>query len=256
MKRLLNNLIGFTIHGSDGELGKVKDFYFDDKSWIIRYLIVETGSWLNSRKVLLAPQAVLETDWEKESFRVHLSAEKIKNSPPIDTDKPVSRQQEMELYAYYPWGGFYWTGVGIGGMGMSYPISMSQVEIEEPVLPADKNGSDNDPHLRSADAVKGYTIKAIDGDVGEVENFLLDDSNWKLAYLVVDTGNWFPGKKVVLSPNWIQSIKWETSEVTVRASVEQVKNSPEYDAANYLSDDYESNLQNYYGRFISHNRKP
>ena len=250
MKRLLSKLKGFTIDGTDGELGKVTDFYFDDESWTIRYLIVETGSWLSSRKVLLAPQAVFETDWEKERFRVHLSSEKIKNSPPIDTDKPVSRQHEMDLYAYYPWGGYYWGAVGIGGIGMTPAMTTNQAAGEEAEV--NNHAADHDPHLRSTDKVKGYDIKATDGDIGDVEDFIIDDSTWELAYLVVDTGNWFPGKKVVLSPDWIKDIQWETSEVAVAASVEQVKNSPEYDAAKDLSDDYESNLQNYYGRFISH----
>jgi hypothetical protein len=85
-----------------------------------------------------------------------------------------------------------------------------------------------------------------------VEDFIVDDSNWTIHYMVVDTGNWFPGKKVTISPDWIKEINWETSKVIVNASVEQVKNSPEYDASKHLSTEYEANLQNYYGRFISH----
>ena len=123
MKRRLDSLIGFTIGGTDGEIGKVKEFYFDDESWTIRYLIVETGSWLFGRKVLLSPHAVVKSDWAQETFEVDLTMEQIKNSPLTDTDKPVSRQHEMDLYAYYPWGGYYWGGgMGFSGMGMSYPL--------------------------------------------------------------------------------------------------------------------------------------
>ncbi len=134
-------------------------------------------------------------------------------------------------------------------------MPMSSVPMEEAVKNS-KNTPDaeteGDPHLRSVKKVQGYTIHALDDTIGDVEDFIVDDSNWKINYMVVDTGNWFPGKKVTISPDLIKEINWETSEVRINASVEQVKNSPEYDASKQLSTEYEANLQNYYGRFISH----
>ncbi|MGK2863188.1 MAG: PRC-barrel domain-containing protein, partial [Chitinophagaceae bacterium] len=249
MKRRIESLIGFTIGGTDGEIGKVKEFYFDDKSWTIRYLIVETGSWLSGRKVLLSPLAVMNNDWEQETFQVNLTMEQIKNSPPIDTDKPVSRQHEMDLYGYYPWGGYYWGGgMGMGGlgMGMSYPLAMNPaVQKEDDIAVEDK--SEEDPHLRSTDKVTGYDIKATDGEIGEMEDFIINDNTWAIDFMEVDTGTWFPGKKVLISPKWIKEINWENSSVVVNASEEQVKNSPEYVPSQELSDSYEANLQNYYG---------
>ena len=246
MKRRLKNLNGFTIGGTDGEIGKVKEFYFDDKSWTIRYIIVETGSWLSERKVLLSPQAVITTDWEENVFRVNLTMEQIKNSPDIDTDKPVSRQHERDLYGYYPWGGYYWGG----GMGMGmYPIAINQTIQKENDV-SDDDTSDDDPHLRSADKVTGYNIKATDGEIGDVEDFIINDSNWQIDFILVDTGNWFPGKKVLIAPKMIKEINWEASTVVVNATEDRVKNSPEYQPGEELSESYEANLQNYYGRFI------
>ena len=246
MKRRLKNLNGFTIGGTDGEIGKVKEFYFDDKSWTIRYIIVETGSWLSERKVLLSPQAVINTDWEENVFRVNLTMEQIKNSPDIDTDKPVSRQHERDLYGYYPWGGYYWGG----GMGMGmYPIAINQTIQKENDV-SDDDTSDDDPHLRSADKVTGYNIKATDGEIGDVEDFIINDSNWQIDFILVDTGNWFPGKKVLIAPKMIKEINWEASTVVVNATEDRVKNSPEYQPGEELSESYEANLQNYYGRFI------
>jgi len=255
MKRTIKNLMGFTMGALDGEIGKVTDFYFDDVTWTIRYLVVETGNWLLNRKVLISPEALLQCDWENKTLPVKLTKEQIENSPDIDTNQPVSRQHEMELYAYYPWttywGGGGWAG-GMGTSGMMMP--MSSVPMDEAVKDSIKtsDAEAGDPHLRSAENVDGYKINALDDIIGDVEDFIVDDINWKINYLIVDTGNWFPGKKVIISPNWVKNIKWETSEVTVNASVEQIKNSPEYDASKYLSTDYETNLQNYYGRFISH----
>lgn len=256
MKRNIKSLLGFTLSATDGEIGKVKDFYFDDKTWTIRYLIVETGSWLHGRKVLISPEALFATDWVGETFPVNLTKEQIRNSPDIDTEKPVSRQQEMKLYEYYPWTG-YWSGSlwggGFGTIGMvtPTPVSAQQAAYEtEPDLA--ENESSGDQHLRSTDTVKGYSIKAIDGEIGDVEDFIVDDNTWKIDFIIADTGNWFPGKKVLISPNWIKEVKWETSSVIVDVTVDRVKNSPEYDPDRVISEVYEENLHNHYGRFSSH----
>ena len=199
MKRSIKSLIGYIIGASDGEIGKVKEFYFDDKTWTIRYLIVETGNWLLGRKVLISPESLLPTDWENGIFPSVLTMEQIKNSPDIDTDKPVSRQEEIKLYAHYPWSS-YWDD---DYKGERLPISMYQVlESDDGMLP-DKN-SDDDSHLRSTDEVMGDKIHAIDGEIGEVVDFLIDDSLWKIDYIVVDNGNWLIGRKVVMSPKWIK----------------------------------------------------
>lgn len=252
MKRKIKSLTGFKIAGTDGEIGTLKEFYFDDERWIVRYLIVETGNWLSSRKVLLATKAVISTDWDNRAMSVHLTKEQIKNSPEIDTDKPVSRQHEMDLYNYYPWAGYYWGGgIGFTGMGMSYPIAIhdeAQTENDE----AQNHKSDFNPHLRSSDTVTGYNIKATDGEIGEVEDFIVNDHTWAIDFMEVDTGNWFPGKKVLLSPKLIREISWENATVVVNASEDQVKNSPEYVPSREVTDSYETNLQNYYGRFITH----
>ena len=248
MKRSVNSLTGFTIGATDGEIGKVKEFYFNDNTWTIQYVIAETGNWLSGRKVLISSEAMLRPEWEAKVFPVNLTMEQVKNSPDIDTDKPVSRQQEMELDKYYPRTGFWGGGVLNSGIGISGMVMPGNKTIEQAI----QNKEDNNPHLRSTNKVTGYKIKASDGEIGEVEDFIIDDRTLDIKFLVIDTGNWFPGKKVIISPKWIKEIKWDSSEVIVNASVEQVKYSPEYDAAQYISDEYEANLQNYYGRFISH----
>jgi hypothetical protein len=135
-------------------------------------------------------------------------------------------------------------GAGGGTTGMMMPVQASIVQ-------AIQNEEDNDPHLRSTDKVTGYNIKATDGDIGMVEDFIIDDIILIINYMVVDTGNWFPAKKVIISPKWIKEINWDTSEVVVNATVEQVKSSPEYDVSKYVDEVYERSLINYYGRFIS-----
>jgi uncharacterized protein YrrD len=244
MKRNVKSLIGYTMGATDGEIGKINELYFDDETWTIRYLIVETGNWLFGRKVLISPQALLTPNWKKEIFPVNLTKEQIKNSPDIDTEKPVSRQQEIELNKHYPWNS-YWAGGFYGGMII--PIS-PELQKDTDTMAGKK--SDDNPDLRSTAKVTGYKIKALDGEIGDVEDFIFDDSTWKVEFIVVDTGKWLPGKKVLISPKWITEIFWEDSSVIVKALVEQVKSSPEYDPSLPISDSYEENLQHHYPGFF------
>jgi uncharacterized protein YrrD len=248
MKRKTISLVDYTIHATDGEIGKVKEFYFDDNTWTIRYLVVETGGWLFGRKVLISTKALLTIDWKQHMFNVNLTKKQIEDSPETDTNKPVSRQHEIDLYEYYPWGESYWSiNEGNLGMGLSYPIAMHA----KPEITDAQKANDN-PHLRSTNEVIGYKIKATDGEIGQVEDFMINDQTWTIDFIEVDTGNWFTGKKVLISPNLIKEIDWDTASVIVNATEEQVKNSPEYTPSDEVSETYEANLQNYYGRFITH----
>ena len=258
MKRSVKSLIGYLMGAADGEIGKVKDFYFDDKTWTIRYLIVETGDWLSDRKVLISPQALLSTNWENGTFPINLTKEQIENSPDIDTDMPVSRQQEIQLYEHYPWTNYWGSGMGVGGMGTSgmiMPMRESVAEeIDEKNHLYDKE-SHGDHHLRSAETVIGYKIKAKDGDIGDIEDFIIDDISWELIFLVVDTGHWFPGKKVLLSPKWIKEIKWDVSSIVIDRSEHQVKNSPDYYPHQLINEVYEKNFYDYYGDRLYHEKQ-
>lgn len=248
MQRNAKSLIGFTMGATDGELGKVEGFYFDDETWTVRYLVVKTGGWLSGRKVLISPTALEGADWENETFPINLTKEQIKNSPDIDTEKPVSRQQEVELYSHYAWPYYGGTGAGFyGGMGMM-GMASSRIPFEDRIAEQEFEKNPGDPHLRSTSEVKGYNIHATDGEIGEVEDFIIDDETWNVRLLVVDTGNWFPGKKVLISPKWITDVKWENSAVYVDIPVDAVKNSPEYDPSQPVHETYENNLYNYYGR--------
>ncbi len=249
MQRNVKSLIGFTMGATDGEIGKVVEFYFDDHTWTIRYLILNTGGWLLGRKVLISPTALREPDWKNKIFPVNLTKEQVKHSPDIDTEKPVSRQQELALYNYYEWpygdpvgAGFY------GGMGM-LGMAETRVPLEENLAIRNKEGQNGDPHLRSTSEVIGYRIHATDGEIGDVEDFIVDE-NWKIRYLVIDTGNWFPGKKVLISPEWIQDVNWATSSVYVDVPVAAVKNSPEYDHSKPVQEPYETDLHQHYGKSI------
>jgi uncharacterized protein YrrD len=198
MQHSINNLIGFTISAKDGELGKVSEFYFDDLTWSIRYLVVETGSWLSERKVLIPHAALGGTDWKKETFQVNLTMEQVRKSPDIDTEKTVSRQHEIELFNHYAlpvyWGnGFYAGPIGI--------VPFYPYYDRKPVKKDDDSAqqTQGDAHLRNSKKVKGYHIHANDDEIGHVEDFIVDDEKWNICFLIVDTHNWLPVRKVLIT---------------------------------------------------------
>lgn len=236
MKHSVKSLIGFTMGATDGEIGKVKEFYFDDESWVVRYLIVDTGNWLSGRVVLISTQAIVAADWDKKIFSVTLTKSQIKNGPDINTELPVSRQEEIKLLKYYPWvqywgGGYYGGGalaINPGPLAMGLPTTKFTEEETEQEKNADK-------HLRSTKKVTGYNITATDGEVGDVEDFIIDQTKWEIDSLLVDTGRWLPGKKVLISPKLINEIDWENSSVGVETSVEFIKGRPAYDSAQLIN---------------------
>ncbi|MBK5271923.1 MAG: PRC-barrel domain-containing protein [Bacteroidia bacterium] len=229
----INNLIGYNLEATDGEIGKVKEFYFDDKTWEIRYLIVKTGNWLTGRKVLISPQALLVPDWGKEVFPINLSKEQIKNSPDIDTDKPISRRQEIKLYGHYPWRSYWGSGFYAGGFG---GYINSDLVIDERIakdVDFTDQQSDDDPHLRSTERVSGYHIHATDGDIGHVKDFIIDDQTWQVTDLVIDTHNWIGGKKVLIPVRHVKDIQWDNFKIITDISIAFIKDCPLFNESEY-----------------------
>jgi len=246
MQRNLNSLSGFHMGATDGEIGKVKDFYFDDESWTIRYLVVKTGNWLSDKKVLISPTSIGIPNFEEKIFPTSLTTDQIKNSPDIDTDMPVSRQHETDLNRYYSWPQ-YWGAGFYGGTvaGMATPMPAEKRDDHDY---GTGSATGNDQHLHSADEVEGYKIHAIDGEIGKVKDFIVDDQTWQIRFLVVDTGNWLNGKSVLISPTWIREVQWDNSAVVADLTEEAIRNSPEYDELNPLDHIYERRLYDYYER--------
>lgn len=247
--REARKLEGYALHARDGTIGEVKDFYFDDQHWHIRYLVVWTGSWLKGRKVLISPEVVHAPDADQKVLPVDLTRDQVRNSPGIETDPSVSRQYETELRRHYGWPP-YW-GVGLPDAGIAPPVpgavpaATRERERTDGDRPLDLRG---DSHLRSVNGTKGFHIEALDGGIGHVEDFLIDGKTWRIWYLVIDTRNWWPGKKVIVPPSWIQSIGWEKSRVVVDLTRDAIKASPEYDPAVPWDAEYARRLHEHYGR--------
>jgi len=259
MLRSMKDLGQYAIGATDGPIGQVKDFYFDDEAWVIRYLVVETGSWLSSRKVLISPMSIRQPDWAGKLLPVAITRAQVENSPDIDTDKPVSRQHELEYLGYYGYP-YYWGGEGLWGEGMS-PYALMPLDPavdkaerrldEEAMARAEREHQRNDdPHLRSCQAVVGYHIHASDGEIGHVSGLLVDEATWAIRYLVVNTSNWWLGHEVLIAPQWISGVHWSDQSVSVGLTREAVKNAPPYDSTTELNRQREESLYEYYGRNV------
>lgn len=262
MLRNTKDLENYAISATDGPIGHVKDFYFDDDAWVIRYFVVDTGSWLSSRKVLISPISVHHPQWHERTLPVTITREQVRSSPNIDTDKPVSRQNEEQTMGYYGYPN-YWGGGGMWGEGL-YPYTMvpgatgyggggvgwaERNREEEAQLSAERARHRNDdPHLRSCRAVTGHHIQATDGEVGHVAGYLVDDETWAILYKIVDTSNWWIGHQVLIAPERITGVQWADDTVSIDLSRDAVKGAPACDPDALWSRELDRSLYEHYGR--------
>jgi hypothetical protein len=234
-------LVGYRLDSLDGEIGKVKDFYYDDRYWTIRYLIAETGNWLSERQVLISPFALVGVNKEEKNFAIDLVKKQIETSPSLDSDKPVSRQFEQAYYGHYGYP-TYWGGPFSWG---PYHSPMGDREQWKETNQSKKGW---ELHLRSIGDATGHHIQALNGEIGHVEDFVIDDETWAIRYIIVDTHNWWPGKKVLVATQWIERVSWDERKVFVNLNRETVKESPEFTEKSLLTREYETRLHEHYDR--------
>ncbi len=240
-------LKGYRIEAEDGRIGTVKDVLFDDRTWRVRWLVVDAGTWLTGRMVLIHPSRVLKADYVGQTLPVTLTMAQVRDSPAIEQDRPVTKQMESSLYDYYGWDPV-WGGSIFGGSTMAQAFASpygAGLALREQVL-ATARRDDGDPHLRSVDAVTGYHIHARDGLVGHVGDFLVDGENWDVRYLVVDTRNWWPGRHVLIAPVAVTDMNWSRRRIELDVSCAQVRESPPWDPADLVDRAYEERLHKHY----------
>jgi len=235
MLRSMSDLENYAIRATDGTIGHVRDFYFDDETWVIRYLVVETGTWLSSRKVLISPFAIGQPDWIGKVLPVSITKEQVRNSPDIDTDMPISRQHEMGYLGYYGYP-YYWGAGGLWGAGANPSMMLpgagyAGLEAEQDERRILEVGSDphDDLDLRSCKAVMNYHIDATDGDIGHVHGMLVNEESWAIRYMIVQTNNWWTDHQVLIEPRSILEVSWLDHTVTVDLTRQAVKDAPLYD---------------------------
>jgi uncharacterized protein YrrD len=247
MLRSLNSILKYKINATDGDLGKIHDVYFDDREWRVRYLVADTGRWLTGRRVLLSPVAVGSADWAARQVHVNLTKGQVEESPGIEAHEPVSRKKEKEITNYYGWP-VYWGPLGVEGAPTLAEEKARAATAAGEETSASADSKEDDATLRSMKEVTGYHIEAADGEIGHVEDFIADEEDWTIRYVVIDTRNWLPGKKVLIAPWMIRSVRWHETTVHLDMSRDQVQAAPEYDPSAPVNREYETRLYDYYGR--------
>ena len=235
MLQNMKELKKFDISAIDGPIGTVHDFLIDENQWTVRYLVVDTMKWLPGKKVLISPMSVVDFDLINGNIQLSLSKEKIKNSPPLESELPT-KEYEANYIHYYglrP----YWSGHSFWGDYM-YPTELARDEQSEDLI----DTLENEYQLRSFTDIAGYSIEAIDGNIGHVENFVICDETWQVRYLVVDTKNWWVGKHVLVAPQWITYVSWLEKVVRVQLKQDTIKNGPEYDPNQSISRELEDEI--------------
>lgn len=234
----VKGLEGFAIQATDGEIGQVKDIFFDDEQWTIRYLVILTANWLAGRRVLISPASVRDLNLQARRVLVELTREQIKNSPDVDSDMPVSRLKEIEMAEHFRWPN-YWAGPSLWGAGMyPYiargmpvgPVAQPDTERQATVFNEVSNFVEQS-HLRSVNEVIGYAIEARDGAIGDAQDFLIHRETWRIENLVIDTTKWLPGGEVRVPTDVIESVDWRERKVFVTLTREQIKQSTLYNRA-------------------------
>jgi sporulation protein YlmC with PRC-barrel domain len=247
----IQDLKACKIQSTDGDLGKINDFYFDDEDWVIRYLVVDTNNWFFKRKALISPITLKKPDWLKKDIQVNLTQQQINDSPDISVHEPVSRQQEIEYYDYYGYPA-YWGGGSLWGEGI-YPDGMMPVNASISSDPSrlqtkvNEKAQNDDPHLRSWEKIKGYKIHATDGEIGHIQDLLVDELTFAIRYVIVQTNNWWIGHQVLIAPQWFSDVQWSDSTVSVNHSREAIKNSPSYDSHDTFDRSWEIEVNKHYG---------
>jgi uncharacterized protein YrrD len=175
MLHLAQKVAGVTVSGTDGEIGTLEDFYFEEAGWNVRYLLVDTGSWFDGKRVLLSPSAV-QGDWGRTGVHVNLSRNDVRNSPALDDDDAMP------------------------------------------------DGAD--ARLDSVKTTSGYHIRARNGEIGHVDDFLIGQDSWRIRYLLVDTSNWIGGRSVIVSSEAVERVDKTDNQIYVAADREAIKNAP------------------------------
>jgi hypothetical protein len=202
------DIAGVCVLATDGEIGKVSNFLFDDQTWKLRYFVVDVGTWLARKAVLISVSAVDRPDWKGKTIHAQLTKEQVRHSPDVDSSQPVSRQEEIAMNKYFGWPA-YWGGGAYG-------------QLPAPSVPPGRDyvaHTRENPHLRSAERVTGYTVWDDDGELGRLEHFIVDEASWHIGYLDVKTGDWLHRRSMLLPTSWVRGVSWADRRIDLQHSL-------------------------------------
>lgn len=239
-KRSLHHMIGFRLSAADGDMGNIKDFYFDDGAWMVRYIVADTRHWLPGRLVLISPSEMVQADDTNHVLHIKLAKDQVKESPGIRVVETVSRREEAELVRHFGWSK-YWIP---DSLGMGHVEGVSPEPLKAPPIPTEEE--QQGPQLRGVVEVTGYWAHAQDGEFGKVRDFIADIGTWNIRYLVIETNT--PDRNVLIAPDWVKDVSWRNRSVQVDLAKQQIETSPPFSGGSLVDREYEQQLFDFYGR--------
>ena len=252
MLRKLNEIKGFTVQGTEEKLGESSDFYFDQDHFVLRYIVLETDGWLKKEQTLISTDEIEAIDYNKKEIKTAMTAEELENGPGIEKNQPISKLMEEKVVKHYDWP-LYWASSAPGGV----PNIPAGTKMREKLLDFENLTEEEkqereeklDSNLRSLNEISGYEIQAVDKSFGKVKDLFVDEEDWLIRYLLIDTRKILPSKKVIIAPEWIRHISWDRQQVFVKKTKKEIKNAPKYKedrAKKLVSRDYEKDLYDHY----------
>ena len=240
--RRVQDITKLTLYGVDGQVGTIRGLYFDDQNWAVRYLIVRTGGWLRGRHVLITPMAIGTIDDADASIRINLQKEQINHAPSIESTQSISRRYEQTYYERFQWAPYWQPDTTMWGSPIPSPDA-SIAGLDESLCGEVPEQS----HLRSSTSVTGCEIHARDGEIGHMKDLVIDDEDWIIRYVEIDTRNWLPGKKVLVQTGRIGPFDRYSRSVTMALTRHAIQSAPPYDPSMLITPDYEVRLFKHYG---------
>lgn len=245
----MSEIRGYRLLNGDDDLGRIIDFFIQDKTWDPKYLVVNIGGWLTRRKVVLSPAVFGSLDLDEDSIEVSLSRKEIEEGPTLAQHETVSAKHRKAVAVYYAWPTGWAAGIGAPAMIPTIPVNQETVASFVNAGKA-KSETPDDPtedNLRSFKEIKGYSIEATDGSIGHVEDIIVDPVDWKSRYLVVDTRNWLPGRKVLVGIHWLDSLSFTKQSASLKLERKAIESSPEYDPKGRVDSEFEKRIHEHYG---------
>lgn len=227
----LSKLLALQLHTAEGPFGTIVDLCLEQRSWALRYLVADIGSWLPGRKILVSPTTVGVPDWGNNQLPIRMNRFEATNSPYFDTDEPLTRQREEQLVIYHGWPKYWTSAAGPDVAHLDESDAIAEGSHNGPVVSSEANCSNlpaqnGGPRCQSVHKLAGCPIIARDGAAGHVVDLLTDTESWKILFLLVDTGTRFSGKTVVLRISAVSDVVTETGQISVERSKQQIESAP------------------------------
>lgn len=246
MLRRIRELGTYRLHATDGDIGHLEQFYFDDRDWTINYFVLDIGSWLHGKKVLMSPIAITEVDNTTRTINASFTKQQVQESADVNTHKPVGLQQPHDYYLYFGWPHY----VGLNALKESRIRSISGEEYQPERVEMSEHSFEPsyEEHLRSSKVVSRYNIMAVDGEIGQIEDGVVDDQTWTIRYLVVAVRNWWSATKILLPTDCILWMSWAESNAYVSLTRKRIATAPVFDPERPVTREFELDVYNHFRR--------